>query len=212
MEGVKVSEEEMLELVESLGLGGDDAGDLVRGLGLSSKPQPLKAKLEAAATASNTLSSPQTATKAPKATNTSATAAESSVVATAAPSSPTSAIPGAQVDKASPVGEIASATKDPTPGATTEIIGLVSETVTAGTKPEGAPSVKVEDTKKPDGGSNPKDAQPAAPGIASAVAPNDEGHLPSATDGEKNTAAPAPATATAASSAQDESQTKESGA
>ncbi|CAE6457983.1 unnamed protein product [Rhizoctonia solani] len=36
LDGVKVTEEEMLELVESLGLGGDDAGELVKGLGLSS--------------------------------------------------------------------------------------------------------------------------------------------------------------------------------
>lgn len=36
LEGVKLTEEEMLELVESLGMGGDDAGELVKGLGLSS--------------------------------------------------------------------------------------------------------------------------------------------------------------------------------
>ncbi|QRW19168.1 SH3 domain-containing protein [Rhizoctonia solani] len=36
LEGVKLTEEEMLELVESLGLDGDDAGELVKGLGLSS--------------------------------------------------------------------------------------------------------------------------------------------------------------------------------
>ncbi|CAE6451641.1 unnamed protein product [Rhizoctonia solani] len=35
LEGVKLTQEEMLELVESLGLGGEDAGDLVKGLGLS---------------------------------------------------------------------------------------------------------------------------------------------------------------------------------
>ncbi|CCO27023.1 hypothetical protein BN14_01056 [Rhizoctonia solani AG-1 IB] len=44
LEGVKLTEEEMLELVESLGLDGDDAGDLVKGLGLSSsKVAPTKA-------------------------------------------------------------------------------------------------------------------------------------------------------------------------
>ncbi|KAH7344823.1 hypothetical protein B0J17DRAFT_636966 [Rhizoctonia solani] len=42
LDGVKVTEEEMLELVESLGLGGDDAGDLVKGLGLSSSKTPNK--------------------------------------------------------------------------------------------------------------------------------------------------------------------------
>lgn len=42
LEGVKLSEEEMLELVESLGLGGDDAGELVKGLGLPSTKAPSK--------------------------------------------------------------------------------------------------------------------------------------------------------------------------
>ncbi|KAG8763936.1 hypothetical protein FRC11_008884 [Ceratobasidium sp. 423] len=42
LEGVKLTEEEMLELVESLGLGGDDAGELVKGLGLSSSKAPSK--------------------------------------------------------------------------------------------------------------------------------------------------------------------------
>ncbi|KAJ1311258.1 hypothetical protein OPQ81_009756 [Rhizoctonia solani] len=43
LEGVKLTEEEMLELVESLGLGGADAGELVKDLGFSSSKAPSKA-------------------------------------------------------------------------------------------------------------------------------------------------------------------------
>ncbi|KAG8725930.1 hypothetical protein FRC12_023877 [Ceratobasidium sp. 428] len=182
LEGVKVSEEEMLELVESLGLGGDDADDFVKGLGLSSKPeQPLKAKLEAAANASPSL---QTTTKVPDATD--STAKPEPSVTTAAPSD--------QIAETNPTAGLTNADV-PTSGATT-----------ASAKPESAPTVQK--NREPDGGSSPKNStQLAESEVASAVAaPSDDTRAPSATNGEKSTAAESGATA--GSSAQDESQTK----
>ncbi|KAG8746017.1 hypothetical protein FRC10_006356 [Ceratobasidium sp. 414] len=180
LDGVKVSEEEMLELVESLGLGGDDADDLVKGLGLSSKPQPLKAKLEAAASVPSSL---QTTTKVSGATD--GTAKPESSVAAAAPSD-----------------QIAGA--DPTPGPTNTDGGKAAAAgvTTASAKAESAPSIHVEGGE-PSGESSPKNTtQPAEPAV---VAPNDETHLPSATNGEKSATPRAPESgATAGSSVQGE--------
>ncbi|KAG9125145.1 hypothetical protein FRC07_008783 [Ceratobasidium sp. 392] len=161
LEGVKVSEEEMLELVASLGLGGDDADDLVKGLGLSSKPQPLQAKLEAAANAESSL---QTPTKVPDA-----------IDSTAKPEPPTTA--------AAPSDQIAET--NPAPGPVDDSKVPVS---VASAKPESAPTVQ--ENREPDGGSSPKNSiQPAESEVSSAVAaPSDDTHAPSATNREESTA------------------------
>ncbi|KAG8714630.1 hypothetical protein FRC08_011670 [Ceratobasidium sp. 394] len=175
LDGIKVSEEEMLELVESLGLGGDDADEPVKGLGLSSKPQPLQAKLEAA--------SLQTTTKVPGAT--SGTVKPEPSLATTTPSDQR-------------------AEADPTPGPanTQGTKPVASEVTTASAKSESAPTVQVEDGA-PDGESSPKNStQPAEPEIASAVAaPSDKMHLPSATNVGKDTARAPESGATAVSGA-----------
>ncbi|QRV76604.1 SH3 domain-containing protein [Ceratobasidium sp. AG-Ba] len=183
LEGVKLSEEDMLELVESLGLGGDDAGDLVKGLGLSAKPQPLKAKFEAAANAS---ASPQTTTKTPGPTD--GTAKPESSVATAA------SIPSNQTPEANPAPDVS--------------VSDTAPLATASTEPERATVVK-EQTGKPEDRPNPEIAQPAQSKVASAVAPTDDAHLSSAADDNKAaTAGVSEAGTTAGGSAQTDSQIK----
>lgn len=186
LEGLKVSEEEMLELVESLGLGGDDADDLVKGLGLSSKiPKP---KFEI--------------TPAPP-TNTGAqdTQPESNqgAAATSAPAEPietstaTAATTGNQPlvtskSEAGKTGESGSTPKDSAPAKATE----AEDVVQAATGPSTVQTNNAA-TEKPDGESSPKTEQEVAPKGVSAVAlPNESTQLPSATDDAEKGAAAVP--------------------
>jgi hypothetical protein len=181
LEGVKLSEEEMLELVESLGMGGEDADELVKGLGLTS---------------SKTKSEKPTSNKAPAPDTSSTSQADTSPSGTAGPTVTTAAPGDSNVSGSKyQAGE---------PQSTSEKTGvsrlnIVSESKDANitaksdnTAPDAIPPAKEAMAKDiPTSGTDSKISQPDVP--ASAVAlPNDGTQLPSATDHERSAIHPPP--------------------
>lgn len=170
----------MLELVESLGLGGDDADDLVKGLGLSSKIPKPKFEITPAPAENTDAQAPQPE---PDQGTTAATSAltESVGTSTATPGdepSVTSESKTDQVDetppllKDSPAG--AAGTQDPVQAATAA-----------------SPVTQTDNTEveRPDGESKPKIVQGEIPA-------NEGTRLPSATDDGAKEVAAAPGTGT----------------
>lgn len=186
LEGVKVSQEEMLELVESLGLGGDDADDLVKGLGLTSS----KSKSETTDTSKVPVPAASSASKDPTPTtaiSTSSETAEASAATTVTPSDANTPSSKDQVGEGSSATEITEASKLPSQGATADTKDTATKAATSNTAPDTAPQVNVAAAKDlPTGETSPK---APAPESASGVAPsNDDTQIPSATNDEKSAA------------------------
>lgn len=211
LEGLKVSEEEMLELVESLGLGGDDADDLVKGLGLSSKIPKPKFEITPAPAADTGIKDTQpgpnqgtTATSAP------AEPIKVSAATAATAGDEPSATSESKTDKTDETKSISKGSA-PTNAAETE------DPVQAATATSPTTQTNNKAVDKPDGG--PKTEQGVIPEGTSAVAPPSEStQLPSATDDGEKGVAPAPKASVApsippiaSSSPPTESRAEESG-
>ncbi|KAF8609563.1 hypothetical protein BDV93DRAFT_148086 [Ceratobasidium sp. AG-I] len=185
LEGLKVSQEEMLELVESLGLGGDDADDLVKGLGLSSKiPKP---KFEITpAPAENTGTQ-----------DTQSEHNQGTTIVTSAPAEPvkaSAAIAATSGDEPLTTSESKTDKADgtqPPPKDSVPVGAVVTPGPVQTTAANPVTETNNAEVGKPDGESNPKPVQGEIPEGASAAAPSNEiTQLPSATDdGEKEVAA-----------------------
>lgn len=195
-----------------MGLGGDDADDLVKGLGLSSKIPKPKFEITPAPAADTGAQDVQPASKQGTATTSSAPAE---------PVKPPTAIAATSGDeplatsesKSDKSDETQSPSKDSAPTGAVGTQDPVQTTITANSVTQ----TNNAEVGKPDGELSPKPVQGAIPEAAPAVAPSNEStQLPSATDDEKEVSAAPKANvapsipAVASSSPQTESRVEES--